>query len=369
MKLNGHRRPAPLVALAAAALVLAGCGGSSGGESADGRDRIRLGIGSPSWNAGYATLAVSEARGYFAKENLDVDVQLFPSGTQVAQQVVSGQIDVGLVTPEPVVIGHTKNTGLTYFAQYWTRWIYSLKIPENSSITSPADLKGKRVGVTAVASSGGTFARTAMKMQGLDPESVKLVPIGAGAEQLNAIKSGKVDALALWDTQYQIVENSGAKLKPLPVPGTENLFGGGFAVRKDDLRKKQDLLVRLGRAFAKGVAFSEAAPEAAVGDLWKLHPETKGASSIPEDQLLAGQVKVLKVRLDGQKVGPGEGDRWGAIDPAAVTGTLRFMTTAGLIDKEFPATDIYTDDLIAKINAFSYDEVRTEAKKAASHGA
>ncbi|SPT58130.1 MULTISPECIES: ABC transporter substrate-binding protein [Actinomadura] len=365
MKTNGYARLAPIAALVAAALALAGCGGSSGGKSADGRDRIRLGISTPSWNAGFATLAVSEARGFFAQENLDVDVQLFPSGTQAAQQVVSGQIDVGLVTPEPVAIGQARNTDLTYFAQYWTRWIYTLKIPQDSPITSVADLKDKRVGVTAVASSGGTFARTAMKMQGLDPESVKLVPIGAGAEQLNAIKSGKVDALALWDTQYQIVENAGVKLKPLPVPGTENLFGGGFAVKKENLKKKEDLLVRLGRAFAKGAVFAQASPEAAVGDLWKLHPETKGSSSVPEDQLLAGQVKVLKVRLDGMNIAEGEKGPWGRMDPAAVTGTVKFMTTAGLIDKEFPATDIYTDDLIAKINAFSYDEVRAAAKKAA----
>ncbi|MEU8117813.1 ABC transporter substrate-binding protein [Spirillospora sp. NPDC049024] len=365
MKLNRHGRLAPVVALAVAALALAGCGGSSGGKSSDGRDRIRLGIGSPSWNAGYATLAVSEARGYFAKEGLDVDVQLFPSGTQVAQQVISGQIDVGLMTPEPVSIGHAKDTGLTYFAQYWTRWIYSLKVPENSPIASVADLKGKRIGVTAVASSGGTFARTAMKTQGLDPDSIKLLPIGAGAEQVTAIKSGKVDALALWDTQYQIVENSGVRLKPLPVPGTENLFGGGLAVKRPDLRKKEDLLVRFGRAFAKGVVFAQADPEAAVGDLWKLHPEAKGAASVPEDQLLAGQVKVLKVRLDGQKAGPGDGDGWGRMDPASVTGTVKFMTAAGLIGKEFPATDIYTNDLIAKINAFPHDEIRAAAKKAA----
>lgn len=65
-------------------------------------------------------------------------MQLFPSGTQAAQQVVSGQIDVGLVTPEPVAIGQARNTDLTYFAQYWTRWIYTLKIPQDSPITSVA---------------------------------------------------------------------------------------------------------------------------------------------------------------------------------------------------------------------------------------
>ncbi|GAA1816914.1 NrtA/SsuA/CpmA family ABC transporter substrate-binding protein [Actinomadura chokoriensis] len=364
MKSIGLARLAPVMALALAALGLAGCGDPSGGTSPGGRDTIKLAIGSPSWNAGYATLAVSEARGYFAKENLDVEVLLFPSGTQVAQQVVSGKVDVGLMTPEPVAIGRTKGADLTYFAQYWTRWIYSLKVPQGSGIASVADLEGKRVGVTAVASSGATFARTALKMQGLDPNSIKLVPIGAGAEQLDAIKSGKVDALALWDTQYQIVENKGVKLQPLPVPGTENLFGGGLAVRKGDLKDERDLMVRLGRAFAEGVVFAQADPEAAVRDLWKLHPETKGTGAAADsEQALDEQVKVLKVRLDGMNVAPGEGERWGEIDPAGVTATITFAATAGLIDKEFPAADIFTNDLMPEINKFSYDDVRAAAKK------
>lgn len=356
-------RQAPLLLITAMALVLTACGTSSSGGSSNGRATIKLAIGSPSWNAGYATLAASEAEKYFAKQNLDVKVLLFPSGTQVAQQVVSGQVDVGLMTPEPVGIGHAKNLDLVYFAQYWPQWIYSLETPAGSSVHSVADLAGKRVGVTAVASSGATFARTAMKMQGLDPESLKLVPIGAGAQQVNAIKSGQVDALALWDTQYQIVENAGVDLTPLPVPGTEGLFGGGFAVTKSVLKSKRDVLIRLGRAVAQGLVFAQANPEAAVHDLWKQHPETK--TNQPEQSQLAEQVKVLQVRLAGQQLSGGGAQGWGYMAPASVTGTIDFMAKAGLIDKAFPASDIYTNDLIKDINAFSYDDVRSAAKSAA----
>src|SRR5690606_39027295 len=136
-------------------------------------------------------------------------------------------------------------------------------------------LPGKRVGVTAVASSGTTFVRTAMKMEGLDAATVKFIPIGGGAEQINAIKSGKVDALGLWDTQYQLVENAGIKLTPIRVASTDGLFGGGFAVKSDYLKENKDVLTRFGRAMAKAMVFAEANPEAAVRDLWSLHPEAK----------------------------------------------------------------------------------------------
>lgn len=355
----------PLAGLAAvvlAAFTAASCGSSGPETTADGRDVLKLAIATPTWNAGFSTLAVAETRKYFEQEKVDVRISLFASGTQAAQQVIAGQSDLALVTAEPVGIGKEKGTALVYFAGYYPKWISNIQVPAGSGVRSIADLPGKRVGVTAVASSGATFVRTAMSMEGQDPESVKFIPIGGGAEQLNAIKSGKVDVLGLWDTQYQIIENAGIGLTPLPIASTANLFGGGFAVRADDLKDRRDPLTRFGRAMAKAMVFAQANPEAAVRDLWKLHPEARGPASTPEQTLLADQAKVLKVRLDGQGVEPGH-DRWGEMDEKAVAATVSFMKEAGLIKKTFPATEIFTNDLIPEINKFSYADVRAAAKK------
>lgn len=350
-----------LLAAVCAAAALSACGGgSSGDESGDkGLETLTLGIASPSWNSGYTTTVVSQAEGYFKDEGLDVKVQLFPSGTQVAQQVVGGGADIGMITAEPVAIGHAKKLGMVFFASYYPKWISNLQVPAGSDVHSLADLEGKRIGVTTIQSSGGTFARTAMQLNGLDPQKAKFVPIGAGAQQLNAIKTGKVDVLALWDTQYAIIENSGVKLTPLPVPQTDSIWGGGFAVMQKTVDGKKDVLERFGRAIAKGFVFTQANPEAAIHDLWKLHPETRGPD--PEAEAMTAQVNVLKVRLAGQGI---EEDSWGRIDKTAAQDMVDFMASAGLIDKSFPATDIYTTDLLDAINDFSYEDIRNQAKKA-----
>ncbi|GAA4505770.1 ABC transporter substrate-binding protein [Actinoallomurus oryzae] len=354
---------AGLAAVVLAAGTAVSCGSSDPEVTSDGRTVLKLAIATPTWNAGFATLAVAEARKYFATEKVDVRVSTFASGTQVAQQVIAGQSDVGLMTAEPVGIGREKGTRLVYFAGYYPKWISNIQVPKGSGVRTIRDLPGKRVGVTAVASSGTTFVRTAMKMEGLDAATVKFIPIGGGSEQINAIKSGKVDALGLWDTQYQIVKNAGISLTPMPVASTAGIFGGGFAVKPDMLKKRQDDLTRFGRAMAKAMVFAQANPSAAVRDMWRLHPESKPEASGSEDTVLAGQVKVLQVRLDGQGVEPGH-DRWGEMNEKAVTATVSFMRQAGLIDKAFPAADIYTNDLIPAINKFSFAEVRAAAKAA-----
>lgn len=332
-------------------------GGSGGGDKK--LDSLTFAIASPAWNAGYTTLIVPQVEGFFKDEGLDVKIALFPSGTQTAQQLAAGGADVGVVTGEPVAIGHDKDLNLIYFATYWPKWIYSMMVPEGSDIDSVADLKGKSLGVTSVASSGRTFARTAMELDGMDPDSAKFVPIGVGAQQLNAVKDGKVDALALWDTQYAILEGAGVKLTPLTVPQVADSWGGGFAVTKETLENKKDVIERFGRAIAKSFAFTTANPEAAIHDLWKARPETRGSG--PEDAAMDKALKVLNVRIANQGV---EEDNWGGIDKKAAQDMVDFMASAKLINKSFPATDIYTTDLLKAINDFDYDAIRQKAKDA-----
>ena len=348
-------------AVLCAAVMLSACGsGSESGDSAESGKltSVKFAMASPSWNAGFAVMAVVEAEGFYEQEGLKVTTNLFPSATQAAQQVAAGGADLGLMTVEPVAIGHDKDLNLAYFGSYWPKWIYSLQVPDGSAVKSIADLKGKKIGVTAVASSGATFARTAMKLNGMSENAASLVPIGAGAQQINAIKSGQVDALALWDIQYQAVKNAGVTLTPLPVNETADAWGGGFATTRKNLEAKKDVLERFGRAVAKAFVFAEANPEAAIRDLWKVHPETRGPD--PEAKALADGIKVLQVRLDGQ----GFDDKaLGRIDEAAFTRSLDFMASAGLV-KKFPAKEIYTDEMFKAFNDFSYDEVIKRAESA-----
>jgi len=347
------------VAALCAAATLSACGSDEGsGDSAKsgGLTPVKFAMASPSWNAGYAVMAVVEAEGFYEEEGLKVTTNLFPSATQAAQQVAGGGADLGLMTVEPVAIGHDKDLNLAYFSSYWAKWIYSLEVPAGSSVKSIADLKGKKIGVSAVASSGATFARTALKLNGMTENDASLVPIGAGAQQINAIKTGQVDVLALWDIQYQLVKNAGVTLTPLPVDQTADAWGGGFATTRKNLDAKKDVLERFGRAVAKAFVFSKANPEAAIRDLWKLHPETRGSE--PEAKALADGIKVLEVRLAGQ----GFDDKsLGKIDDAAFTRSLDFMASAGLI-KKFPAKDIYTDAMFTAFNNFSQDDVIKKAK-------
>ena len=56
-------------------------------------DRIRIGYSSIS--GAYTPIWVAHDAGFFAKEGLQDDIILIPSGTQLAQVTVAGEIDIG----------------------------------------------------------------------------------------------------------------------------------------------------------------------------------------------------------------------------------------------------------------------------------
>ena len=80
-----------------------------------------------------------------------------------------------------------------------------------NEITSIAKLKGRTVGVTSVGGGTWLFAVYLAKHNGLQPEDLNIVPVGNGINALNAVKSGRVDALSFVDPEnFKLVQDGDA---------------------------------------------------------------------------------------------------------------------------------------------------------------
>ena len=361
---NLRRELYRLLAAVASAGLVAGCGSGSGGGSggdSGGPTQVTVALSSPSWNAGFASFAASEREGYFAAQQLRVNFVLTGTGTGAAQQVAGGGAQAAVMTPEPVIIGSTKGLRLQVFVDYYGTWQYTLRVPAGSPISSPAQLAGKRIGVTTAASSGATFARVAMSRNGLNPESAVFVPLGTGAQQLAAVQRGDVDVLALWDTQYQILVNGGVRLNQLQVEGLDGLYGGGVVAPTSALAQHRDLYVRLGRALVQGYYFAAANPRAAVQDLWALHPETGPAPGQPEEQALRDQVAVAEVHTRDMTAEAGP-THLGQPSRDGMSRTIAFMHSAGLVSDPVAVDDVLNTGLLPEITSFDNQAVINSAK-------
>ena len=107
-------------------------------------DRVRIGYSSIS--GAYTPIWVAHEAGYFAKEGLQDDIILIPSGTQLAQVTVAGEIDIGSLNGSSAIAAALQGADLKIIGNSGNKMVFSLYVrPEIKSVEA---MKGKRIGIT-----------------------------------------------------------------------------------------------------------------------------------------------------------------------------------------------------------------------------
>jgi NitT/TauT family transport system substrate-binding protein len=138
---------------------------------------------------GQVFLYVPEGFGFFKAERLNVSVLFNNGGGAALQAVATGGADYGLSSPENLWNGIATGMPLRGFALVLTNSIYhnGIGVKADSPITSIAQLKGKKVGVSSFTSGSYPSAQAKVASGGLDPKKdVTFVPIGGGGTAANA---------------------------------------------------------------------------------------------------------------------------------------------------------------------------------------
>src|SRR5439155_8152698 len=131
------------------AIFLAACGGSSSASPTPSPSSLQpasIKVSLPGLKVAFSQsdIAVAQAQGYFSQEALTVTTEGLSSGVQTVQSVISGDSDIGGSSIEPVLSAAAKG-GLVVIGSYADRLPVVMETP--TSITRPAELKGKALGI------------------------------------------------------------------------------------------------------------------------------------------------------------------------------------------------------------------------------
>jgi sulfonate transport system substrate-binding protein len=157
--------------------------------------------------------AVLKAAGLLNTLPFHVNWSDFTSGPPMLEAMSSGSVDVGGVGDAPPVFAAAGGEGVEIVG---ARQVPSgdqdaVVVPKGSSITSIAQLKGKRIAYGS-GSSGNYDLLTVLNAAGLTTKDVTLVNLQP-AEALAAFTSGSVDAWDIWPPYVQqVVAQDGAKV-------------------------------------------------------------------------------------------------------------------------------------------------------------
>jgi ABC-type nitrate/sulfonate/bicarbonate transport system substrate-binding protein len=129
--------------------------------------------------------------GYFQKHGLDVDTRLIESSLSIGA-LLSGQAPLAIVGGAETFAAALQGGDLKDLATLQPVYPYKFEVP--ASIKTPADLKGKKVGISRFGSSSDIATRVGLQKIGLDPDKdVSLVQVGSTQARTAAILTGALD--------------------------------------------------------------------------------------------------------------------------------------------------------------------------------
>ncbi len=229
----------------------------------------------------YLPLTISEQLGYFKAEGLDVEISDFADGARALQAVLGGSADVCSGAFERTINLQSKNQMFRAFvlqgrAPQITFGVSTKAMPNYKTI---ADLKGKKIGVSAPGSSTNLMANLVLLRGGLQPKDVSFIGVGTATGALIALRSGQIDAMSNTDPVMTMLEQKG-EVKIISdtrtLKGTAEVFGGPMPAAclyapADFIQKNPNTCQAMANAIVHGLKWLQTAGP---GDIIKTVPES-----------------------------------------------------------------------------------------------
>ena len=336
--------------------------GALGAGAAQAQTTVKVGWCARTISSAVAPFAIATKMGWFAQAGFKVEIVPLPGSTDCVKTVATRDVQYSLPSIEPLAIIQQQGVKAKNYYTAYQGNIYGIAVPEGSPVQSFKDLKGKKIGVTSMASAGVIVARALASNNGFKPDKDILIVVAGEAAQTAALLRGKqVDALSQFDTQYALTENAGAKLRLLDTSDIAKFPSNGLIALEERLANNRAEAVALAQGYAKGTVFAIANPEAAIRILWEVFPQTK-ATGKTEADAMRDDVKTLEARAKSWRLESVGAKKWGDNSVENYGAYVDFLVKNGLLKEKTATTDLITNDLIDDINKFDAGEIETMAK-------
>jgi NitT/TauT family transport system substrate-binding protein len=282
--------------------------------------------------------------GFYNTLAIDADFVTIAGSAAAIQLLTSGQVQLAHVGMMELLAAKQRMPRLPVKAVYLQEWGsgYEIVLPSESRLQEVADLRGRRVGVLSIASGAVPFVKAMLRHAGVDPASVELLPVGAGAQALAALRNQQVDALSLFRGSHAALENLGVALRYLTAP----LPSSVLAVNEPFLNRNRAGVVGALQGVVLNTVYMETSATAAVKRYWDLFGKPGGN----EDLALRDNAHLIKRSAELWKQ-LGDPHPWGELGDDSWRKLIDYMGPEGgikLSNAELAA--VYTNELIEDVN-------------------
>lgn len=271
--------------------------------------------------------------GYFTEEGLDFKIQPGGPNNDGIAIVASGRYDVGQVSSSPsLMLAVSQDIPIKCFAVSAQRHPYAFFSLGKNPVRSPADLRGKKVGIQAT---GVILLRALLTKNGIDPKDVQIVTIGS---EMTPLMTGQVDVVTGWVTNTTALRVIGPDRVVFKLwDAGVKLYANPYYATTDTLAGRGDLLARFLRAAARGWEFAYHNRDRAVELLVKTYPNL-----VAQDERAAADVM-----LDACFTQATQEHGYGTMDTAIWQEQISLYSQLGQFAKRTPKVDeVMTLDIL-----------------------
>ena len=229
----------------------------------------------------YLPLTISDQLGFFKAEGLDIEISDFAGGARALQAVVGGSADVCSGAYEHTINLQSKNQMFQAFVLQGRapQIAFGVSVKNMPNYKTIADLRGKKIGVSALGSSTNMMANLVLSRGGLKFSDVSFVGVGQAAGALAALRSGQIDAISNTDPVMTMLEQRGdVKIisDTRTLKGTLEVFGGSMPAAclyapVEFVEKNPNTCQAMTNAIVRGLKWLQTSGP---GDILKTVPES-----------------------------------------------------------------------------------------------
>jgi len=197
----------------------------------------------------YAPLYAGVEKGVFEKNGIEVEF-IYAAAADILTNIAAGNVDFGFPNGDAVVAASANGLPVKVVHTTYQRGIGALLAKESSGIKTYADLKGKKVAVTSLASPNYLQLQVGLQQAGLtlDDVSVEVVATGAIVQSLQA---GQVDAIVFSELRKYNLEAAGEKVTMILSNDFLPSFGNVVVTSDKKLAENADLVKRFTTAVSE----------------------------------------------------------------------------------------------------------------------
>lgn len=192
---------------------------NSGTENLSSKDYQKIRIG----NIGeYTTLnLIAKQKNYFQSNMLDVDIKEYQSGPPAVNALLAGEVDIAVAADFVGVNNIFTHPELIILTQASKQRVFSVVARKDLGINNPADLKGRKIGVTKK-SAGEFFLGRFLAFNDIRDDDVTVLDLSP-SDMIQQLRESTIDAVLTFDPNvYNLQKELGSNGVVWPAQGGQD---------------------------------------------------------------------------------------------------------------------------------------------------